>query len=70
MTFSTSERLKRIPVVILTTSNFQCDIDEIYALGASGYFTKPAGLDGYRSTFEAICRYWADRAFIPSKAVR
>ena len=34
-----SPRLKAIPVVVLSTSNLQKDVDEIYGLGAAGYFS-------------------------------
>ncbi len=38
--------LRRIPVVILTTSADDADILGAYDLGANAYVTKPIGLDG------------------------
>ncbi|MEO0564020.1 MAG: response regulator, partial [Chloroflexota bacterium] len=40
------ERLKRIPVVVLTTSQQQEDVIRSYGLGANSYITKPVTFDG------------------------
>ena len=50
--------LKKIPVVVLTTSRAEQDISASFELGAAGYMVKP--LD-YREFIEAvvtIARYW------------
>jgi CheY-like chemotaxis protein len=62
-----SERLKAIPVVVLSTSNHQSEIDETYRLGAAGYFTKPADYQEYQDTFRVICDYWVRKANLPEK---
>src|SRR5258706_3395186 len=37
--------LKRLLVVVLTSSNFQADVDRAYQLGANSYLVKPAEFD-------------------------
>lgn len=59
-------RLRRIPVVVLTSSNAEEDVARAYDLGCSSFIKKPAGLDGYAALTEAIKRYWLGVAEIPS----
>jgi two-component system response regulator len=40
-------RLRRIPVLVLTSSGHQADMDEALRLGAARYLRKPANLDDY-----------------------
>ena len=40
------ERLKSIPVVVLTTSSDTSDVERCYQLGASTYIQKPVSFDG------------------------
>lgn len=51
-------RLKKIPVVILTTSSDSVDVRECYALGANCYVTKPIGLDQFSQVVHAIENFW------------
>jgi len=46
--------LKRIPVVILTTSNEEADIINTYDHHANCYITKPVDLDQFINTIKAI----------------
>ena len=50
--------LRSIPVVILTTSTSGEDLENMYALGASGFVTKPTSFSGLRETIEKIGSYW------------
>lgn len=52
------ERLKQIPVVILTTSESERDIIDSYRLQASGYVNKPVTLEEFRQVMEKIGEYW------------
>jgi CheY-like chemotaxis protein len=47
----TEDDLKSIPVVILTTSNNDRDVDRCYALGASTYIQKPVSFEALRGLF-------------------
>jgi len=50
--------LKRIPVVVLTTSNDPRDIFESYNLHANCYITKPIGLNQLRAVVKSIEDFW------------
>ena len=50
--------LKKIPVVILTTSNSDRDVIESFELGAAGYMVKSVDYEKFVDTIEAIDRYW------------
>ena len=52
------EKLKYIPVVILTTSDADDDIIKSYTLGASCYVTKPVGLAQFAKVVESIENFW------------
>ncbi|HEU5047200.1 MAG TPA: response regulator [Rickettsiales bacterium] len=48
------EELHRIPVVMCTTSDYGKDVNNAKKLGAKGYITKPAGLEGLKPIIETI----------------
>lgn len=50
--------LKRIPVIILTTSSSELDVVSSYNLGANCYITKPLDLDRFTSIVGAIDKFW------------
>jgi CheY-like chemotaxis protein len=50
--------LKRIPVVVLTTSEAEQDIVRAYDLHANCYITKPMDLDDFLETIREIHRFW------------
>ena len=58
--------LKRIPVVILTTSDAETDILKSYGLGANCYVTKPVGLDQFSRVVRAIEEFWFSVVKLPS----
>lgn len=66
-TIKQSDRFKKIPVIVLTTSQRQEDIDESYMLGANGYLSKPNELAEYQRTFKAICEFWFNKASLPTR---
>jgi two-component system, response regulator len=57
--------LKRIPVVVLTTSKAEEDILRTYDLGISGYITKPVTFEGLIEVMRAIGRYWLEIVELP-----
>ena len=59
------EDLKRIPVVILTTSDSETDILKSYGLGANCYVTKPVGLDQFSKVVRAIEEFWFSVVKLP-----
>jgi CheY-like chemotaxis protein len=52
------ERLKQIPVVILTTSEAEKDIIDSYKLQASGYVHKPVTLEEFKGAMKKLKEYW------------
>jgi DNA-binding response OmpR family regulator len=50
--------LKKIPIVILTTSNSDRDVIESFELGAAGYMVKSVDYEIFVETIKAIDRYW------------
>ncbi len=52
------EAIKRIPVVILTTSRAECDKIRSYDLGVTGYMIKPVDYQQFMEVIRAMCMYW------------
>jgi CheY-like chemotaxis protein len=52
------ERLKSIPVVILTSSKEDPDIKKCYALGANSYIVKPVESDNFFMAIKELGMYW------------
>lgn len=49
---------QRIPVVVLTTSKEDRDIDTAYRLGANSYIVKPVAFDAFMEVARQIRLYW------------
>ncbi len=60
------DRLKAIPVVILTTSGAAPDIVSSYQHRANAYVTKPFGLDEFEATVRLINRFYREVATLPA----
>lgn len=54
----TDKELKKIPVVVLTTSNSDVDVTESFELGAAGYMVKSVDYEKFVETIRAIDQYW------------
>ena len=54
----TDEQLRRIPVVVLTSSSAEKDILQTYDLHANCYITKPVNLDQFTAVVKAIEEFW------------
>lgn len=52
------EALKRVPVIVLTTSEAESDIVESYDLGCSGFVTKPVDLTQFLKAIQKVEDYW------------
>ncbi len=59
------ERLKRIPVVILTTSQAEEDILRTYGLHANCYITKPVNLEQFTKVVRSIEQFWLTIVRLP-----
>lgn len=64
------ERLRHLPVIILTTSSAELDIRVSYQLGANSYVTKPRRFDELIAVLRSLERYWMDIVQLPSDTRR
>jgi two-component system, response regulator len=53
-----SERLREVPVVMLTSSAEPSDIATCYALGVNSFIVKPVDIDEYFRSIGDVGRYW------------
>lgn len=58
--------LRRIPVVMVSSSDTQRDIDQAYELGASSYIVKPVAIDRLQRLFKATGEFYAEFVERPS----
>jgi len=61
----TDEDLKRIPVVVLTTSRDKYDILKAYNLHANCYITKPVDLEQFFTVVKSIEDFWLTTVRLP-----
>jgi CheY-like chemotaxis protein len=57
--------LRRIPIIVLTTSKAEEDIYRTYDLGANSFITKPVSFEGLVSVMRDIGRYWIEIVELP-----
>jgi CheY-like chemotaxis protein len=50
--------LKRLPVVVFTSSKHDQDINKAYDLGANSYLVKPVGFEALLETVKQVQLYW------------
>jgi len=62
-----NESLKRIPIVVLTTSKSEEDILSTYNLHANCYITKPIDLGKFLNVVKSIEDFWLTRVQLPNK---
>ena len=53
-----NETLKSIPVIVMSTSEMEQDIDESFSLSVAGYIVKPVDFDRFVKAFGTIYNYW------------
>ena len=51
--------LKSIPIVVLTTSSDERDIDAFFQSGANSYIVKPVGVDGIVKAVQQLQKFWS-----------
>lgn len=59
--------LKRIPIVVLTTSQAEEDILATYSLGITGFITKPMTFTGLVEIMKSLGNYWFQSVTLPPK---
>ncbi len=64
-TIKETDKLKKIPVIILSTSIDTKDIEQCYELGASTYIQKPVSFEGLTQAIRTMKDYWFGVAILP-----
>ncbi|MCA0233892.1 response regulator [Runella limosa] len=57
--------LRRIPIVVLTTSSASEDIDNCYSMGANCFITKPASYENFNDTVKTLLKFWTQLSRLP-----
>ena len=58
--------LRSIPVVVLTTSRADTDIDGIYQLGANSFIAKPVEFEALVNLMRLLSQYWLRTVELPT----
>lgn len=61
-TIKTDQVLKKIPVIIFSTTKNQLEVKRCYDLGANTYIVKPVNFDSLVETIRGIRTYWLKTA--------
>jgi len=61
------DELRRIPVIILSSSNSKKDVTSCYNLGANCYIVKPVELEAYRGLVQRLEDFWLGAAELPHR---
>lgn len=61
------ENLKRIPVIVLTSSQAEQDVSKSYDLHANSYISKPVDLKKFSEIISAIESFWFSVSVLPPK---
>jgi CheY-like chemotaxis protein len=59
--------LRKIPVIVLTTSTDERDVDSCYEMGANSYVQKPVTLEGYVDAIQRMKDYWFKIVIFPAE---
>lgn len=59
--------LRTIPIAVLTSSDADKDVREVYELYANCYLRKPVDLDDYLETVRQTIHFWLDVAQVPGE---
>lgn len=57
--------LKRLPVILLTSSNQPSDVNRAYDLGANSFLMKPADLESLTHLVKTVTDYWVQTNIRP-----
>jgi len=60
------ETLRKIPVIVLTTSKADTDINRAYELGVNSYIQKPVRFNEFVEVVKVVSRYWFQIVKLPN----
>jgi CheY-like chemotaxis protein len=58
--------LQTLPIIVLTTSSSQRDIQTCYENGTNSYTLKPMGVTAMQQTIQILFQHWFQVAVLPS----
>ena len=61
--------LRRIPIVVMTTSKAEEDIYRTYDLGVNSFITKPVTFEGLVDVMRVLGTYWIEIVELPDRGV-
>ncbi|EQA73213.1 response regulator [Leptospira noguchii] len=64
-TIKSMPELKKIPVIVLTTSREEEDMFKTYDLGANSFIRKPVEFEAFLETIQALGKYWLEIVELP-----
>jgi CheY-like chemotaxis protein len=56
---------RSVPIIVLTTSRRDEEVEEVYAAGANTYIEKPNDFNRFVEILQILQRYWLDVALLP-----
>jgi two-component system, chemotaxis family, response regulator Rcp1 len=59
------DKLKQVPVIVLTTSSSKVDLMISYRLGCNSYVVKPVDFADFQRILNSICDFWFGTAVLP-----
>jgi len=59
------DELRAVPIIVLSTSDAQKDIDRAYRSGCNAYHTKPMGMEDLVRLVKSLLAYWTTEAWLP-----
>lgn len=60
-----TEGLRRLPVVVLSGSESDLDVHDMYQLRCNTYIIKPTSQEGYREMIKKLYNYWFEVVLLP-----
>lgn len=60
------EELRKLPVVVFTSSAHESDVHSCYEYGANAYVNKPIDINDFHKTIAAIANFWAEINVLPA----
>ena len=61
------QKLRKIPVIVLTTSDAEQDIERCYDAGANSYVKKPVDMQGFVLAIARLHEYWIEVVVLPKE---
>ena len=54
-----------IPIIVMSSSSLEEEINRAYDLGVNAYLTKPIDFDNFKERLKVLCTFWAEHVEIP-----